>query len=212
MRTTGVMNTALAAILLAGIGCLESQVSAPGHEPGRHRAPTTAAATALAPPPAIVAEHEHLHHQLQAAIDAGGQTGARARAVADVLLPHFDAEDAYAMPPLGLLEPLARGEPVLRDGQPTPQVREAIEMAAKLRAHYDEMLAEHRAIVAALDQLIAAARAENKPEHAHFAEALKLHAQNEEQVLYPATLVLGDYLRQRVAAEQQMGGKDSARP
>ena len=208
----GFMNLALVAILLAGIGCLESQVSAPGRDQGQHGAPAPATGTALAPPAAIRAEHEHLHHQLQAAIDAGGQTGARARAVADVLLPHFDAEDAYAMPPLDLLEPLARGEPVLRDGAPTPQVRAAIDMAAKLRAHYDEMLAEHRAIVAALDGLIAAARAENKPEHAHFAEALKLHAQNEEQVLYPATLILGDYLRQRVAAEQAAGGKDSARP
>jgi hypothetical protein len=68
-------------------------------------------------------------------------------------------------------------------------------MTGKLRANYDRMIAEHREITAALQQLAAAAREEKKPQQAEFAGALMLHAQNEEQILYPAALVLGDYLK-----------------
>jgi hypothetical protein len=57
------------------------------------------------------------------------------------------------------------------------------------------MIAEHREITAALQQLAAAAKEEQKPQQAEFAETLILHAQNEEQILYPAALVLGDYLK-----------------
>jgi hemerythrin superfamily protein len=57
------------------------------------------------------------------------------------------------------------------------------------------MLQEHKAIVVALDNLKTAAKEENKPEHAHFAVKLTLHAQNEEEVLYPAAILVGEYLK-----------------
>jgi len=49
------------------------------------------------------------------------------------------------------------------------------------------MLEEHKEIVAALKNLIEAAKKEKKMEYARFADKLMLHAQNEEEVLYPAT-------------------------
>jgi len=33
------------------------------------------------------------------------------------------------------------------------------------------------------------------PEHARFAEKLMLHAQTEEEVLYPAAILVGEYLK-----------------
>ena len=57
------------------------------------------------------------------------------------------------------------------------------------------MLQEHRAIVGALEGLVKAAKAENKLEYVHFAEKLMLHAQNEEEVLYPAAILVGEYLK-----------------
>ncbi len=57
------------------------------------------------------------------------------------------------------------------------------------------MLEEHRAIVGALQQLADVAIAEGKPEYAQLAERLKLHAQTEEEVLYPATILVGEYLK-----------------
>jgi hypothetical protein len=146
-------------------------------------------------PSSIRTEHEHLHHQLDAAIAAGGKTGERAKAVADVLGPHFEEEEAYAMPPLGLLGALARGEPLGDE-----QVRQAIAMSERLSTEYDEMLREHVQIQAALSALAVAARDEHQADHAAFAEALMMHAENEEQVLYPTTLLIGEYLELRQAA------------
>ena len=75
--------------------------------------------------------------------------------------------------------------------------REAATLAEKLRANYEQMLDEHRQLVASLKELEAAATAENQPRAAQFARALALHAQNEEQVLYPAALLVGEYLKLR---------------
>ena len=59
-----------------------------------------------------------------------------------------------------------------------------------------KMLAEHREIVAALERLEAAAHAAGKPEHARFAEKLKVHARTEEEVLYPAAILVGRALEE----------------
>lgn len=163
-------------------------VSAQLHETNEN-AKTPLLTAALATPSSIREEHKQLHHELDLAIASGGTTGARAKAVADVLLPHFKAEEAYAMPPLGLLEAIARNQSLSAE-----QVHQAIKMADELRAHYEQMISEHQQIHTALEALAAAAREEHKAEPLAFAQALMLHAQNEEQVLYPATLLVGKYL------------------
>lgn len=189
-----IMMIAMMLGLLTQTGCATS-AQAKGnerdlHASHEHHTTSDPAQSALATPPAIVIEHEHLHHQLDAAIASGGATGERALEVASVLESHFEQEEAYAMPPLGLLESLAWNEP-LDDAT----VKQAIEMAERLRDEHANMLSEHEALTAALHRLASAAREENKPDHAAFAEALIMHAQNEEQVLYPATLVIGEYLK-----------------
>jgi hypothetical protein len=153
--------------------------------------------SALTVPSAMQVEHAHLHHQLAEAVTAGGKTAEAAKKVESVLSAHFVEEDAYALPPLGLLQTIAQGK------QPTPeQAHAAMEMADKLRANYDKMLDEHKQLTASLKELAAAAKAENKPGAAAFAEVLTLHAQNEEQILYPATLMIGEYLKLRSASDK----------
>jgi len=49
--------------------------------------------------------------------------------------------------------------------------------------------------VAALKKLTSAAAEEKLPEPARFAEKLILHAQTEEEVLYPAAILVGEYLK-----------------
>jgi hypothetical protein len=148
----------------------------------------------LQAPEAIRTEHKHLHEQLAAARAMGGRTGEAADNVARVLRPHFEEEDAYAMPPLGLLPAISRGEV-------TEDMRPAVEMSHKLQANYDKMLAEHEEIVAALRELEAAAQSEGHSDTADFARSVILHARNEEQVLYPTTLLIGRYI------ESQLGRK-----
>ena len=144
----------------------------------------------LSIPGPLKAEHDDLHEELVRATRAGGRTGEAAGEVARLLHPHFLKEEEFALPPLGLLAPAARGK------VPPPEVRQvAIRMAERLKAELPEMLAEHGRIVGALDVLAAAAQTEGHVEVARFAEALKQHARTEEEVLYPAAILLGEHLR-----------------
>jgi hypothetical protein len=142
-------------------------------------------------PQSLQAEHQELHSELAEATKAGGRVGEAAKEVARVLHPHFVKEEEYAMPPLGML-------PVLAEGKVTPDMASALVMTDKLRAELPEMLKEHKAIVAALDLLVNAAKAENKLEFVRFGEKLMLHAQTEEEVLYPASILIGEYLRSKL--------------
>jgi hypothetical protein len=133
-------------------------------------------------------EHDELHEQLRKAIRESGAVGEAAKAVAKVLHPHFLKEEEYALPPLGLLTSLAKG-------RVTPDMAAVLPMTEKLKAELNEMLAEHRSIVAALQNLSEVAKRENKPEHAEFAEKLILHAQAEEEVSYPTAILIGEYVK-----------------
>lgn len=145
-------------------------------------------------PAPLKIEHDELHADLVRATKVGGKTGEAARAVAEVLHEHFVKEEAYAMPPLALLKPLS-------EGKFAPEMAEAISMTNQLESELGTMLTEHRLIVAALEKLIHAAKAENRPDVARFAERLALHAQTEEEVLYPAAILIGHYLKLRFGAE-----------
>jgi len=92
------------------------------------------------------------------------------------------------LPPQGLLALLA-------DGKLPPDRDAVITMTERLRKDLAHMLQEHQAIVIELHKLIDAAKNENKPEFVHFAEKLKLHARTEEEVLYPAAILIGKYLK-----------------
>jgi hypothetical protein len=133
-------------------------------------------------------EHEELHAELVKATQVEGEIGAAARTVAALLHPHFVKEEAYALPPLSLLSLLAAG-------QVTAEMRDVLPMTDKLQTELQQMLREHRAIVAALHHLIDAAKRANQMEYARFAEKLMLHAEMEEEVLYPTVILIGEYLK-----------------
>lgn len=141
-------------------------------------------------PAPLVAEHRELHAQLAAAAEAGGKTGAAAREVARLLHPHFAREEEFALPPLAALSMVARGERPER-------LSELLVLTDKMKAELPRMLEEHEKIVGALGRLGAAAQRENKPEFVEFADKLMLHAQTEEQVTYPAAILVGEYCKAR---------------
>lgn len=139
-------------------------------------------------PEPLKAEHEELHAELARARDAGGRTGRAAKAVAETLHPHFIREEEIAMPPLALLAALA-------SDQLSPEMSDVLSKTESLEAELPQMLEQHKSIVTALEQLASAARDEGKPEFVRFAEKLRLHAQTEEQVLYPAAILVGRYVK-----------------
>jgi hypothetical protein len=57
------------------------------------------------------------------------------------------------------------------------------------------MLHEHKLIVDALQKLLQAASAEQHTGYTRLAQKLILHAQLEEEVLYPGSILVGEYLR-----------------
>lgn len=143
-------------------------------------------------PQPLKLEHEELHAELVRATKAGGKTAEAAKAVAKVLHNHFVKEEEFALPPIGLLSLLARDKVDQKMGS-------ILGMTDRLKAELPEMLREHKAVVAALKKLMTAAKREKKPTHARFAEKLMLHAKTEEEVLYPAAILIGEYLKLRLA-------------
>jgi hypothetical protein len=139
-------------------------------------------------PAALKVEHEKLHGDLSAATKLPGKTGQAAKQVAAVLHEHFVSEEEFAMPPLALLAPIA-------EGRVTPEMRSVIALTDRLKGDMSRMLSEHKAIVQALEELGRAAKAEGHPEVNRFVEELTAHAQTEEQVLYPAAIAVGEYLK-----------------
>ena len=99
-------------------------------------------------PESLELEHEELHEQLYKGIKEGGKVGEAAKAVADILHPHFEKEEEYALPlpPLGLLSLLLEEQEQRKGG----------------KSKITQEMKEHNEIVATLNNLIEIAKIENK--------------------------------------------------
>lgn len=147
-------------------------------------------------PESMRIEHDHIHHALEAATQAADPVGAAARELAAVLGPHFQRENQIALPPLGALSVLADG------GLPADGDR-LLAMTDSLRRELPGMLEEHVQIDAAARKLEAVARAHGAAEAERMAIELQLHARTEQEVTYPAALVIGDLIRARRGEEHR---------
>lgn len=151
---------------------------------------TSMTAVTIEIPKSIQQEHAAIHAALVEATQAPGRVGVAARALAAVLHPHFVREEEIALPPLGLLARLAAGE------LPT-EATEVLTLSDSLKAEMPRMLEEHTRIRAAVAELRAAARADRSIKFQQLADELALHALTEEEVLYPAAILVGDIIRSR---------------
>ena len=141
-------------------------------------------------PESLAHEHLEIHQSLLRATRLRGPVGTAARGLAKVLDPHFQREEQIALPPLGLLAPLARGD----DAKP---MRAILPLTDSLRIELPRMMEEHKAIGAATARLAQAATAAHNASVARLAAALALHARSEEEMFYPAALLVGDLVRAR---------------
>lgn len=139
-------------------------------------------------PSSLKAEHAALHEDLEKFTKLSGKTGMAAKEVAQILHPHFVKEEQFALPPLGLLPELAKGAAI-------KDMQGVIAMSDKLKKDWQDMLSEHQQIAGSLEKLRKAAQDENHPDVIDFTEKLKLHAKTEEEVLYPTTILIGEYLK-----------------
>jgi hypothetical protein len=139
-------------------------------------------------PEALQREHDLMRHRLDRAVNEGGRTAAAAVVVVEALRPHVAKEEDFGLPALGLLQHLVAG-------RVSPAMRGVTVMTDRLKVEYEQMLADHEAIAAAIRALADAAREEGKLEYVGICDQLARHLQTEEQVYYPAAILIGEYLK-----------------
>ena len=143
-------------------------------------------------PRSVQTEHAAIHAALIDATLIADPVGAAAKELARVLHPHFVREEEIALPPLGLLARLADGTRIS-----SAEATAVIAMSDALKRELPQMLGEHTRIRAAVDTLRRAAIAAQDTTSERLTAQLALHAQNEEEVLYPAAILVGEVIRAR---------------
>jgi len=138
-------------------------------------------------PQSIRIEHEELHEELARALKSGGRTEEAARAVMRILQPHMSREERFVAPALALLGPVAAG-------RFTDDMVPLVPRIAALKEELPRMIAEHGLMVEALRDLMQVAIEEKQPSFARLAQKLITHAQEEEEILYPAAVLVGESL------------------
>ncbi|WP_081212150.1 hemerythrin domain-containing protein [Salegentibacter sediminis] len=141
-------------------------------------------------PSLILKDHKDFLDKLKVITSYEDSTGLAARELYEVMEFHFKEEEDYVLPPLGILPLLAKGELPKESGK-------IIQLTEKFRENSDAMLAEHQMIKHFLGEMMAAAWREKHPEILGYDKALEKHAELEEGILFPAVLLIGDYLKLR---------------
>ncbi len=141
-------------------------------------------------PQSIQIEHEELHTEIAHALKAGGRTAEASRRVMKILQPHMAREEEFVAPALALLREVAAGRITQEMAPLAPRI-------GALKGELPRMLDEHDQMVVALRLLMQAAVEEKQPGFARLAQRLISHAQQEEEILYPAAILVGDALMAR---------------
>jgi hypothetical protein len=141
-------------------------------------------------PMSLVTEHALIISELNSAASLPGQTGVAGRRVLTLVIPHFKDEQRRVHPLLYVL-------PMIAAHQVDPGMADLVPIAARLRGDLDEIRRAHVAIDTALDDLYAAAWREKHQECAFLATRIRRHNQLEEEISYPAALVVGEELQIR---------------
>lgn len=142
----------------------------------------------LKTPKAIIHGHKNLIEEMEGVIATGGKIAEKARILKGTMASHFKKEEEYALPPLGLLLSLSEG-----NWQINPE--EAIKMADNLQLKLAEMTQDHLDIKDVLNELKLIAEEEKNFMVIYFVRNLVSHMELEDEVLYPATILVGNYLK-----------------
>ena len=146
-------------------------------------------------PKSIQMEHAAIHAALVEATKVQGSVGSAAKTMAADLNAHLEREEEMALPPLGLLAALANGVTV-----PDDQIAQAKAASASLSKELPQLLGEHARLLRDIEALRAAATNEKLVKYEQLADQLTLHIQTEEELLYPAAVLVGEIIKGRQKA------------
>jgi len=146
-------------------------------------------------PQAIRLEHVEVLARLTAFSHRRGAVGAEARKLLEMMKVHFRREEDFIMPPLTLLQSLSHG-------QVTPDMKWAVAMADRVKAERELIFEEHTRITEGQSLLLAAAERAHDKEVAEFARGAAADALADMELMEPMNVVIGDYLRLKLAPAQ----------
>ena len=154
--------------------------------------PALAGQTSLQVPQSIRLQHQQIIDRLEHFAQGKGSLGAAAQAAARFLKEHYAKEEEFVLPPLGLLPLIAKGE-ITKDMEP------AIAMADRTKAALPELQSDHVKITSLANELIAVAKEQSDDELVRLATRIAGQSLNDIEVAHPTTILIGDYLRQRLS-------------
>ena len=144
-------------------------------------------------PQGILLMHEDDINELTVLARRRSEVGAAAQKALDVIKRHHQREVSYILPPLTLL-------PAIAEGRVTPDMRWAITMADKIQADHEAIFAEHTEVTDAMNALLEAADKADDKDAADFAHEEVADSLNDLEVEEPAAILVGEFLRARLAA------------
>jgi hypothetical protein len=139
-------------------------------------------------PATIKKEHTYLLGEIGKLALLKDSTGRAAVKLNELMQHHFEEEEDYVLPPLGLL-------PFLAEGGIPPQSKEVIGLTEKLKTQLLHMKAEHQLIKAYMDEVVQAANKDHHPEVVVLEQAIGKHAAMEEEVFFPTAILVGEFLK-----------------
>lgn len=139
-------------------------------------------------PSSLKKTHSELLNQLHEFTLIKDSSTSFALKLEELMLHHFQEEENYILPPLGLLPSLAKG-------QLPEHSKEIITLSEKAKSQMDHMSAEHQLIIAYIEELKQASTKENQPAITEFEKEVSKHALSEEEVYFPAAIMVGIYLK-----------------
>lgn len=142
--------------------------------------------------PALKAKHDELMDEVAAASKQDGPVGSAAREVEWLLRPHLRKEEELALPALEALRA------VVRRARPK-ELQAMAKVTERLQHEMADIAAQHAVIVLALEGLASAAELAGDESDRKLARKLADYAKMEETVIYPATILVGDIVREQLA-------------
>lgn len=155
--------------------------------------PVMAQQAALQVPQSIRLQHEQIISRLNHfAQSKDKESAAAAQKATAFLKEHYAREEQFVLPPLSLLPRIAKGE-ISKDMEPV------IAMADRTKSALSDFENDHIKITSLMNELIAVGKKKKNEELVRLATRIAAQSLNDIEVNQPTTILIGDYLRQRLS-------------
>lgn len=139
-------------------------------------------------PSSLKETHESLLEQVHKLTLYNDSSRFIALKIEELMIHHFKEEEDYVLPQLGVLLAVA-------NGQIPEKSEEIILLSETVKSHMNHLSAEHQLITAFIKELKEASAEENLPEINAFENEIFKHSTSEEEVFFPTSILIGEYLK-----------------